>query len=284
MAVNEETTNPEKNPGRAAIISTLLLVAIYTVVTVATVAFAGTGTTGLGLGNEDNADDVFNAIGPAVFGDGPIGKVFEVLLLLSVLSSASASTQTTILPTARTTLSMAAYKALPKSFATVHPRFMTPTVSTVAMGVISILVYVGLNYSSNGIGVIGDAVIAIGLYIAFYYGLTGFACAWYYRRNLTSSARNLWMQGILPVTGGLILYFLGGWSVWLDYDVATENDFTMWTVPGIHWQIGGAFVIAVVSLIIGILFFLYCRYIKPGAPFFKKQTLTRATPTLVPDE
>ena len=31
---------------------------------------------------------------------------------------------------------------------------------------------------------IGDAVIAIGLYIAFYYGLTGFACAWYYRKNL----------------------------------------------------------------------------------------------------
>ena len=89
----------------------------------------------------------------------------------------------------------------------------------------------GFNYASNGIGIIGDAVIAIGLYIAFYYGLTGFACAWYYRRNLTSSARNLWMQGILPVLGGLILFFLGGWSVWLDYDVATENDYTMWTVP-----------------------------------------------------
>ena len=87
-------------------------------------------------------------------------------------------------------------------------------------------------------------MIAIGLYIAFYYGLTGFACAWYYRRNLTSSARNMWMQGILPVTGALILWFLGGWSVWLDYDVATANDYTMWTVPGIHWQIGGAFVIA----------------------------------------
>ncbi len=66
-------------------------------------------------------------------------------------------------------------------------------------------------------------MLAIGLYIAFYYGLTGFACAWYYRTNLTSSARNLWMQGILPVTGALILCFLGGWTVWLDYDVATAN-------------------------------------------------------------
>ena len=78
------------------------------------------------------------------------------------------------------------------------------------------------------------------------------------------------MQGILPVTGALILYFLGGWSMWLDYDVATENDYTMWTVPGLHWQIGGAFVIAVVSLIVGPLLPL-CRYIRPGAPFFKKR-------------
>ena len=142
----------------------------------------------------------------------------------------------------------------------------------------------GLNYTSNGSGVIGDAVIAIGLFIAFYYGLTGFACAWYYRKNLTSSARNLWMQGILPVTGALILWFLGGWSIWLDYDVATANDYTMWTVPGLHWQIGGAFVIAICAALVGVVFFLYCRYVRPGAPFFKGQTLTRATPTLVPDE
>jgi amino acid transporter len=176
---------------------------------------------------------------------------------------------------------MAAYKAIPRSFSKIHPRYLTPTVSTIVMGAISIVVYVMFNYMSNGIGVIGDAVIAIGLFIAFYYGLTGFACAWYYRRNLTSSARNLWMQGILPVAGGLMLFFLGGWSVWLDYDVATANDYTMWTVPGIHWQIGGAFVIAVVAALAGVVCYLYARFANPA--FFKKQTLTRATPTLVPD-
>ncbi len=199
-----------------------------------------------------------------------------------VLSSAAASTQTTILPTARTTLSMAVYKAIPKSFAKIHPKYLTPTVSTVVMGLISIAFYVAVNFVSNGIGVIGDAVIAIGLYIAFYYGLTGFACAWYYRRNLLSSTRNLFMQGIFPVAGALMLWFLGGWSIWLDYDVATANDFTFWTVPGIHWQIGGAFVIAVGAALAGVLFFLYQRYTAPA--FFKKETLTRSTPTLVPDE
>jgi amino acid transporter len=282
VAVNEETKDKTRTPGLAAIFSTVILLVTYALVIFSMQAFAGVKTTGNGLGNLANAGDVLSVQGGAVFGTGGIGNLFYRLLLLMVLSSAAASTQTTILPTARTTLSMAAYKALPKSFAKVHPRFMTPTVSTVVMGLVSIVFYVGVNYASNGIGVIGDAVIAIGLYIAFYYGLTGFACAWYYRRNLTSSARNLWMQGILPVAGALMLWFLGGWSVWLDYDVATENDYTMWTVPWAHWQIGGAFVIAVGAALVGVVVFAYLRITQPA--FFKKETLTRATPTLVPDE
>src|SRR6201993_2658578 len=284
VAVNEETKDKTRTPGLAAIFSTFILLVTYALVIFSMEAFAGVKTTGNGLGNINNAGDVLSVQGNAIFGTTGFGPVFYHLLLLMVLSSAAASTQTTILPTARTTLSMAAYKALPKSFAKVHPRFLTPTVSTIAMGLVSIAFYVSVNFASNGIGVIGDAVIAIGLYIAFYYGLTGFACAWYYRKNLTSSARNLWMQGILPVAGALILWFLGGWSVWLDYDVATANDYTMWTVPGLHWQIGGAFVIAVAAGLAGVVFYLFCRYVRPGAPFFKGKTLTRSTPTLVPDE
>jgi hypothetical protein len=48
---------------------------------------------------------VFNALGSTVFGNGFFGTLMEGLLIISVLTSASASTQTTILPTARTTLS-----------------------------------------------------------------------------------------------------------------------------------------------------------------------------------
>ena len=223
VAINEETKDKNKTPGRAAILSTFILLVTYALVIFSMQSYAGIKTTGNGLGNVANAGDVLSVQGSSVFGTSGFGTFLSHLLLLMVLSSAAASTQTTILPTARTTLSMAVYKAIPKSFAKMHPRYLTPTVSTIAMGAISIVVYVAFNYMSNGIGIIGDAVIAIGLYIAFYYGLTGFTCAWYYRRNLTSSARNLWMQGILPAAGGLILFFLGGWSLWLDYDVATAE-------------------------------------------------------------
>src|SRR3954453_16805347 len=70
VAVNEETADPTRAPGRAGILSTGLLLGIYTVVSIATVAFAGVGTEGIGLGNETNAEDVFSALGTTVFGDG----------------------------------------------------------------------------------------------------------------------------------------------------------------------------------------------------------------------
>ncbi len=282
VSVNEETKDKNKTPGRAAMLSTVILLVIYALVIFSMQSFAGIGTKGHGLGNTANAGDVLSVQANAIFGTHGFGPTFYHLLLLMVLSSAAASTQTTILPTARTTLSMGAYRAIPKAFAKIHPRFLTPSVSTVTMGAVSIIFYAAVNYVSNATGVFGDAVTALGLYIAFYYGLTGFACVWYYRRNLTSSMRNLWMQGILPLVGALILWFLGGWSVWLDYDVATANDYTFWTVPGIHWQVGGAFVIAAGAALVGVAAFIYCRVKEPA--FFRKETLTRSTPTLVPDK
>src|ERR1022692_4714934 len=280
VSINEETKDKNKTPGRAAILSTLLLLITYAIVIVAVVAFAGIGAKGIGLNTPANTSDVLSVLGGAIFGGGGFGTFLTRLLILMVLSSAAASTQTTILPTARTTLSMAAYKALPDSFSKIHPKYLTPTVSTIVMGAISIALYVPMNYISRG-HVIPDAVTAIGLYIAFYYGLTAFTCVWYYRASLTSSARNLWMQGILPLLGGLLMYAFGGYSLWEDYDVNTGNSYTSFTVPGIHWQVGGTFVIAVLAALAGVIAFIFMRVTAPA--FFKKQTLTRGTPTLVPD-
>jgi len=282
VAVNEETKDRQRTPGQAAIISTVLLLVTYVLVIFAAQSFAGVGSSGIGLNNSANSSDVISVLGSAVFGGNGFGTFLARLLVLMVLSSAAASTQTTILPTARTTLSMAVYKALPSSFARIHPKYLTPTVSTLVMGGLSIALYVPFNYMSGG-NVIADAVTGIGLYIAFYYGLTGFSCAWYYRKTLTSSARNLWMRGILPLAGGLIMYFFGAWSLWMDWDVATQNSYTSWKMPFYpEWRIGGVFMIAFLSALAGVVVFIYCRVTRPA--FFRKQTLTRSTPTLVPDD
>jgi amino acid transporter len=278
VSVNEETKDKARTPGRAAIISTVILLVTYFIVIFSVQSFAGIGSKGIGLANSAHEFDTLSVLGGSIFGTSGFGSFVARLLFLMILSSAAASTQTTILPTARTTLSMAAYKALPTSFSKIHPRFLTPTVSTLVMGALSIALYIPFNFISQG-NPIADAVTAIGLYIAFYYGLTAFSCVWYYRKTLTSSARNLWMRGILPLLGGLIMYVAGGIS--LQSDWVASSGYTSWSMPGTHWQIGGIFIIAVSAALAGVLGFIYMRVLHPA--FFRKETLTRATPTLVPD-
>ena len=198
VAVNEESEDPAEGPGKAAVISTLLLLVIYVLVSGAAQAFHGTGF----LTNEANQSDVLNALGKGV-----LGGTLDKLLIITVLTSASASTQTTILPTARTTLSMAHWKAVTSLLSRVHKNYLTPTVSTLGFGLLSIIITVPLLLLSES--VLEDSITAIGFPICFYYGFTGVACPFYFRHELGKSVRNLFLVGIGPLLGGLILFGVG---------------------------------------------------------------------------
>lgn len=269
VATNEEADDPATTPGRAAILSTVLLLLTYAIVSIATVAFAGVGTTGIGLGNEANADDIFLALGTQVFGSSGFGHVMEILLNISILTSASASTQTTILPTARTALSMGAYRAVPERFARVHPTYLTPSDATVWMGLVSIVFYVGMTLVSDSI--LGDTIAAVGLMIAFYYGITGFACVWFYRKTMLHSARDTLMQGVLPLAGGLML--LGAFIV-ACFQYADPN-YGYTKIGGV----GGVFVIGIGALFVGYLLMLFWQTRRPE--FFRGDTLPKRTSDLL---
>jgi len=275
VSINEETKNPEKTPGRAAIISTLLLLGTYAIVTVATVAFAGVGTKGIGLANPANSSDVFSAIGPTLFGSGPIGAILMTLLGFSILTSASASTQTTILPTARTTLSMAVYKAIPAKFARIHPRFLTPTWSTIGMGLVSAAFY--LVFTAISVTLLSALIGSIGLMIAFYYGLTGFACVWYYRRTLFTSFRHAIMRGLFPLVGGLMLLavFIYGLIQFAAPDWLTDENGKNVTIFGI----GAEAVVGIGGILIGVVLMIVWRIIRPD--YFQGRTLPRRSDDLI---
>ena len=111
---------------------------------------------------------------------------WDWIVLFAVATSAIASTQTTIIPASRTGLSMARRHALPARFGRIHPQHQTPDVSTWWVAVIAIVWYVGIyQVSANALF---DSLSALALLIAFYYALTGVACAVYYRRHLLESA------------------------------------------------------------------------------------------------
>ncbi len=232
--VNEETEDPGEAPGRATVISTLILLGIYIVVAVAAQAYAGVDQL------VANQEDVLSSLGKEVFGS-PLDKI----LIIAVLSSAAASTQTTILPTARTTLSMARANAMPKSLGKVHPRFLTPHISTVLMGIASIVWYVGLTLVSEDI--LFDSLAALGLMISFYIGLTGFACTIYYRREIFRSVKNFFFVGLGPLVGGLILFYLLIKNAIELSDPANSESGNSW------FGIGPPLVIAVFFLVLGVL-------------------------------
>jgi len=252
LAVNEETENPATTPGRGAVISAFVLVAIYVSVALLVMMYASVGTEGIGLANADNQDDVFLAMKDVVL--GPWGWLIVVAVLASVLSS----TQTTILPTARGTLSMGVHGALPPKFGEVHERNQTPGFSTQVMGAAAIVYYVAMSFLSENL--LSDSISSISLFIAFYYALTGFACAWYFRDTLRASARNLWFRGILPLLGALLLtaaFFISAAQMW---DPAYGNTQI--------FGVGGAFVSGVVLLALGVVLAVVCRFLPSTRGYF----------------
>jgi amino acid transporter len=254
VSVNEESEDSNEGPGRAAVVSTLMLVALYMLVSAGAQAYHGPGF----IANEENAGDVLHALG-----QGVLGSVGVKFLIVAVLTSAAASTQTTILPTARTTLSMAHWGAIPKLFGKVHPRFLTPTASTWGFGLISILVAVPLILISET--VLELAVVALGVPVCFYYGTTGFACAWYYRRELRTSARKFLLVGLAPTLGGVIFYGIGGYAIYF-YGKAANSEGKIYlglTLP--IW-------FGVIGMVLGGVLMVLARFYY--RPFFARRTET----------
>jgi amino acid transporter len=251
VAVNEESENSAEGPGKAAVVSTVLLLGIYLVVASAAQAYGGTKLL------TDNSNDVLSVLGTKVF-----GSPWDKLLILAVLTSSAASTQTTILPTARTTLSMARQNAFPKVFGRIHPRFLSPDVSTISMGAISIvwtILVIALNPAQN---VLGDSITALGFSICFYYGLTGFACAIYFRHELRNSLRDFVYAGAVPLLGGLIMFgvFI---KAFIDYSKAGAN--YAQPIAGIEVPIA----IGIGSLLLGVVLMVFA--LRPYRQFFGRK-------------
>jgi amino acid transporter len=250
VCVNEESENSSSGPGKAAVVSTLLLLAIYLVVSAAAQAYGGEKY----LIHHHN--DVLGALGTKVFGS-PLDK----LLIITVLTSASASTQTTILPTARTTLSMARFGAIPKAFGKIHSRYLTPSVSTLTMGAVSLVwtLFI-INVSTN---VLGDSIIGLGFQIAFYYGLTGFACAIYYRKELFKSARNFFLVGLAPFVGGLMLLGIFVKALTFYQDPVTNYS-------GSFLGIGTSVAVGIGLILLGAVVMIWANIVYPR--FFRRKT------------
>ena len=267
LSANEETSGSERTPGIAALISLVILGSTYVLVGIAALMFSGTGESGVGLGNEDTADNVFAALADPV-----LGGALALLLFLAVLASSASSLQTTFIPAARTILAMSVYKAFPDRFGTMHPKHRIPSYATLVSGIGTAIFYTLMTIVSEDVLV--DTILSLGLMICFYYGLTAFASAWYFRRELTG-VKAVLLKGVAPVAGGLVLA-----AVFVKLVVDTVDP--EYGSGGSVFGLGTVFVLGVGVLLLGVVVMFAWQAKAPA--FFRGETLKHDTPTLLVEE
>jgi len=268
LSVNEETTGSERTPALAALASLVMLAGTYVLVAISTQMYAGVGDTGLGLRSDATQDNIFEALATPIMGSG-----LDLLLFGAVLASAASSLQTTFIPAARTMLAMSVYKAMPAIFAEIHPRHRVPSNATIVSGVLTALFYAVMTVLSEN--VLSDTVEALGLMICFYYGLTAFACVWYFRHEYRLGLAPLFTKGIMPFAGGAILA-----AMFLQLSVSTFDP--EYGSGGSILGVGTVFAIGVGILGFGAILMLAWRIKAPA--FFRGETLHRDTPALIVEE
>src|SRR6516225_5112657 len=171
--VNEEVKHRRVNPGRAAVFAVALLVIMYTL---PQVAFQGVVSPAK---LHANASSGLVYIAQVLAGSG-WAKVMAFALFLSVI----ASTLTGIVIISRIAYGMASHRVLPPILGQVSPRFATPAIGTIIIGVILIAATWAYLLSSSIANVFSTVVSVTGLLFATFYALTALAAIAYYRRRI----------------------------------------------------------------------------------------------------
>ena len=260
--LNEETTDSSSTPGRAAIFSTFILLITYLGTAIAVLMLVGPGFLADRAGEEEM---IFALLAPEALGG------FAWIVLAAVAISAIAATQTTIIPASRTALSMARRTAIPSYFGRISAKHRTPAVSTWWVAIIAIIWYVVVRSISEN--ALFDSLSALSLLIAFYYALTGFACAIYYRKLLFKSVRGFLLIGVGPVVGAIMLIWLLVLSVIQMSDPANSYG-------GVSWfGLGPPLVISIFLFVLGGIFMVASRLANTA---FWQEKPSVANPDLVP--
>lgn len=203
--VNEETKDAEENPGYAGVISMFILLGIFLFVSVAIQETLSLKA----IDNPNNQTDILY-----VFTQQLASSPITYLMILAVLSSTVAVVQTTLLPSSRLSFSMARDGVFPGLFSLVHRGWKTPWVGTLVTALLSVAIILLTLFLSSVNNVFANLILDIGILVAFYYGITGIACAWAFRRLVFRSLRMFFLAGLLPFLSGLFLFAIAGYVVY----------------------------------------------------------------------
>ena len=152
---------------------------------------------------QTNSGDVLSYFGQIVW-PGVGGKLLTVAVMLSTV----ATLETTLIQVTRSLFAMSRERTLPARLGTIHPAWRTPAFATGVIVVISLTLFIASNFIGSVGTVLADAISAIGLQIAVYYGLAGLAAVVAFRRHLLQSVFNFVFMGVFPLLGSLFMFWI----------------------------------------------------------------------------
>jgi amino acid transporter len=147
------------------------------------------------------------------FGQQLAGNWASYIMVFAVLTSTVATTQTTLLPAARISYAMSRDGVFPKVFGTVHPKFRTPALGTLVLSLIALFGIILTTLSTQANTVFNELVTNLGVLVAFYYGITGLACAWAFRKTWGKGLKANLTMIVAPLIGGVTLLFVCGYVI-----------------------------------------------------------------------
>ncbi|MDJ1372375.1 APC family permease [Gulosibacter molinativorax] len=270
LTMNEETKDPRRTPGRAALLTIGIIVVTYLLTTIAVLSYAGLNESGPGAGNPDNQESIFATLAPEIMGP------FALIMSIAIFASSSASLQSTLISPARTLQAMSHYGAAPKDFGKLS-KFKTPGHATFWAATASVVFYVIMRIVSED--ALWDTITAMGIMVCFYYGITGLAAFWYFRGTWFDSTANFFRRFLLPLLGGVALLLMFFQTLYdsMDPDYGSGNAVFATTLPDGTQEGGVGVVFFAGMLILGVGVILMLLQSIKNRAFFRGEEIERGS-------
>ncbi len=200
LLFSEESKNPNFSPGRAAIVGVLSALVWYLLLFV---IFQGVASP---ANIEAHGADVLG-YASTILAPDPWAR----FLPLAVFSALFAATQMQLTEASRVMFAMGQDRVLPRFVAKLHPRFRTPWVAALILGILPPLVLIPYLISSEAITVIGDIVGSVGLLYLAMYTIIPLACVVFFFRALRGRSSEV-PTIVATFIGGATMLFLLAWG------------------------------------------------------------------------
>ncbi len=197
--LGEETREAHRNAGHGGLVSIFVTIGYYVAF-----VFAALFLFSLKDAQSFNANIIYN-----IAVASGLGRTGGLLASIAVILSSVATLETTMLQFSRTLFAMGRDGAMPRTFGSVDPRTRTPVKAMLVLMGTGLLLLWGSSLLPTVSTIIGDSVRAVGILVAYYYGLAGFAAGWSFRGSWRDSIWRWTALSLFPAASGFILIGLG---------------------------------------------------------------------------